>query len=94
MNSLNATFVVPARSKTLITRGEYCWLANCRATSEIEKTIARKDSTELAIKEESVTATLALLHHQAGTSDCDNKNMSNLRVIKTSRTASSINMNG
>jgi hypothetical protein len=78
----------------LITRGEYCWLANCRATREIEKTIARKDSTELATNEETVTIILALLNHQPGISDCDNKNVSNLRVIKTSRTASSIKTNG
>jgi hypothetical protein len=78
----------------LITRGEYCWLANCRATREIEKTIARKDSTELAIKEETVIPMLAMTHHHSGISDCDNKNMSDLRVIKTSRIASSINTNG
>lgn len=66
INRLRAILVICDSSKIVIAQGEYCWLANCKATSEIEKTIARKDSTELATNEVRVIPMLALTIHQFG----------------------------
>lgn len=62
---LTNNFVIADLKNMLVTRGEYCWLAICKANNEIENPIASKESIELETEDVMVITMFELAIHQA-----------------------------